>query len=426
MSGACPNKMFSAETKAFVKNVGAQGNLIPNDDLNKKFDLLTLVKVKEGSFWKLPKYKTMMCTLPELMEEEFSPDFKEEVLVKDFVTSVETSGSGSVGGGQQLVGEAQISASSDTVDGLAQPVSIKKKTAVITNLRNRVFNKAKVAELGLKENDKLTFVHQTVYNTGPVKVIRKAKRDGSILASCQKTMSLLVKGSRKEETSFTVLEESMFAYGLVEIKFKNEKLGLLSCDSSDSEVLPQVREEIQMKEGLLRPLVELAESSRRDLLNKLREVVEDGEALTLLEEMLHQPNTGASARPPPAAVSSFLDLLDVSGVSSAARDAVHLLVSAMDNLPEGMPPLLTSCDPETMRVLRQLVDALQQDGRATLPESPPAPLQEDGGLGGVADLLCSTEQTLAELSEAWNRPAPVLLEVLALSVLGLSLMQPRA
>ncbi|KAM4527424.1 uncharacterized protein PAE49_024283 isoform 2-T2 [Odontesthes bonariensis] len=276
----------------------------------------------------------MMCTLPELMEEDFSPDFQEEDLVKDFVTSVETSGS--VVGGQQLVGEAQISASSDTVDGLALPVSIKKKTAVITNLRNRAFKQAKVAELGLKENDKLTFVHQTVYNTRPVKVTRKAKRDGSISASCQKTMSLRVKGSRKEETSFTVLEESMFAYGLVEIKFKDKKLDIsfepwthkqsrLSCDSSDSEVLPQVREEIQMKEGLLRPLVELPESSRRDLLNKLREVVEDGEALTLLEETLHQPNTGASARPPPAAVSSFLDLLDVSGVSSAARDAVHLL-----------------------------------------------------------------------------------------------------
>ncbi|XP_075312613.1 uncharacterized protein LOC142373295 [Odontesthes bonariensis] len=195
--------MFAAETKALVKNVGAQRNLIPNDDLNKKLDLLTLVKVREGRFWQLPKYKTMMCTLPELMEEDFSPgsaplsDFQEEDLVKDFVTSVETSGS--VVGGQQLVGEAQISASSDTVDGLALPVSIKKKTAVITNLRNRAFKQAKVAELGLKENDKLTFVHQTVYNTRPVKVTRKAKRDGSISASCQKTMSLRVKASEPAE-----------------------------------------------------------------------------------------------------------------------------------------------------------------------------------------------------------------------------------
>jgi len=53
------------------------------------------------------------------------------------MTSVETSGSGTVGGGEQLVGEAKITANTDTVDGLALPVSIKKKTAVIKNLRSR-------------------------------------------------------------------------------------------------------------------------------------------------------------------------------------------------------------------------------------------------------------------------------------------------
>lgn len=46
--------------------------------------------------------------------------------------------------------------------------------------------------LGLKDRDKLLFVHQTVYNTGPVKLIRKSKRDGSISASCQKMLNLLV------------------------------------------------------------------------------------------------------------------------------------------------------------------------------------------------------------------------------------------
>jgi len=56
-----------------------------------------------------------------------------------------------------------------------------------------------VADLGLKEKDILTFVHQTVYNTGPVKMVRKAKRDGSISASCQKMLSLFVKVSEPAE-----------------------------------------------------------------------------------------------------------------------------------------------------------------------------------------------------------------------------------
>lgn len=50
-------------------------------------------------------------------------------------------------------------------------------------------------ELGLKDTDKLTFVYQTVYNTGPVRLIRKAKVDGSISASCKKMLNLLVKVS---------------------------------------------------------------------------------------------------------------------------------------------------------------------------------------------------------------------------------------
>lgn len=47
--------------------------------------------------------------------------------------------------------------------------------------------------LGLKDRDKLTFVHQTVYNTGPVKLIKKSRSDGLLSGSCQKMINLLVK-----------------------------------------------------------------------------------------------------------------------------------------------------------------------------------------------------------------------------------------
>lgn len=49
--------------------------------------------------------------------------------------------------------------------------------------------------LRLKDRDKLMFVHQKVYNTGPVKLIRKSKMDGSISGSCQKMLNLFVKVS---------------------------------------------------------------------------------------------------------------------------------------------------------------------------------------------------------------------------------------
>ncbi|GLD56872.1 uncharacterized protein AKAME5_000916300, partial [Lates japonicus] len=191
--------MFAAEAKAVVKNLGAHGDLISNENLDQKMDLLTLVRVREGRFWSVPKYRTMNYTLPELMEEaeEFCPDFTEELLVQDFVSNVETSGSGRAGGGDGDVGEANVSANTDTVDGAAAPVSMMTKKANVKTVRSkfsgRKIKKDSVDELGLKDTDKLTFVYQTVYNTGPVRLIRKAKVDGSISASCKKMLNLLVK-----------------------------------------------------------------------------------------------------------------------------------------------------------------------------------------------------------------------------------------
>lgn len=50
-------------------------------------------------------------------------------------------------------------------------------------------------DLDLSSRDKLAFVYQTVYNSGPVKLIRKSEKDGSISASCQKMLNILVKVS---------------------------------------------------------------------------------------------------------------------------------------------------------------------------------------------------------------------------------------
>lgn len=66
--------MFAAEAKAVLKQVGAQGELISNWNLNHRMDLLTLVKVTERRFWSVPKFRTLEFTLPELLDESgFSP-----------------------------------------------------------------------------------------------------------------------------------------------------------------------------------------------------------------------------------------------------------------------------------------------------------------------------------------------------------------
>ncbi|MEQ2304161.1 hypothetical protein AMECASPLE_024085 [Ameca splendens] len=436
--------MFAAKTSAVLKSVGAEEDLISNSNLSQKVDLLTLVRVSEGKFFQYPKYTTMQCTLPELMEEqeEFSPEVEEELLVEHFKTSSETHGTAELKGSHEVVGEAAISAKCDSVDGLVKSVSIMKKKANLKAVRKtfsgRKLKKESIKLLKLKEKDKLAFVHQTVYNTEPVQMIKTSDQGGSISASYQKIMNLLFKGSRKEETTFTIPEKATFAFGLQEIMFENEKMeipfeswthkknsGLFSHDSIDSDLMQQVREGIKMKEFLLKPLTDLPESTRQDLLKKLQEVLEEGDALSLLEETLDQCSKGEYERPQSKVVSSFMDLLDESKVSTKVKDAVHLLVSAMDALPEVKLRPLTSCCPEALTVLSQLVDSLKDKGEACLPESPPAPLQQDGELRWAAELLCSCDETLTELSNSWDRPPEVLLEVLALTVLGVHMLQLR-
>lgn len=66
-------QMFSATTKAFVKSLGAQGDLIYNDNVNEKIEMLTLVKVRKKTFWPVIRYSIIDQTLLDLLEEEITP-----------------------------------------------------------------------------------------------------------------------------------------------------------------------------------------------------------------------------------------------------------------------------------------------------------------------------------------------------------------
>ncbi|KAM4719722.1 uncharacterized protein FYW61_015424 isoform 2-T2 [Anableps anableps] len=393
--------MFAAETKALVKITGAEEDLISNCNLNKKMDILTLVRVKRGTIFQYPTYKPMNITLPELMEEkDFSPELEEKVLVNDFKTWIETSGSGKLKGGHEVVGEADISANYDSVDGLSESVSINKKKVNLSDVRSkfsgRRINEGTLNLLKLKEKHTLAVVYETVYNSGPVTIIRKGKKDGCISASFHKMANLVFKGNSKEDTTFTVPENSTFAFSLVEVLLKDGTMEIsleswshkrrgLSHDGINSEMIQQVRDGIEMKEVLLKPLEKLPELTRRDLLKGLQDVLEEGNTLSLLEELLDQSSKGESERPPSKAVSSFMDLLDESRVSGAVKDSVHLLVTAMEALPEIVLRPLTSCGPDTLTVLTQLVESLRDEVEARLPECPPGPLQQDGELRWAAD-----------------------------------------
>ncbi|XP_044188936.1 uncharacterized protein LOC122968057 isoform X1 [Thunnus albacares] len=439
------SEMFAAKAEAAVKCLGADGDLIYNENANLKIEMLTLVKVKVKTFSSVVKYKISNLTLLDLLQEpNISPEYTEEVLMKDFENLSDSSSGGHAAAGVDAPKvKLEVSASVDTVDG-ASSFTLRKKTVDIKKLKESCADK-KIKEkmvdtLQLKETEKLTFVHQRVYNTAPVTFYGKTGKNGLVSAVCEK-FGISLWRKKKDMTSFTVLEDVTFAYSLMEITTEDNTLGIpprfinmkrynkgwwkVSTDG-DEETLQQLTEDIFQKAALLQPLAKL--ESRHDLLKTLSELLHDREALSLLEETLDQSSKGVFECQQSPAVSSFMDLLDVSEVTNSQKDAAHLLVSAMDSLPDDAAALLVTCSPETLRVLQQLVNSLKENAQVRVPESLPVSLQEEGELRWAAELLCLTDQTLAELRAQWDRPdfsPEVLLELVCLVVQGLSLMQPE-
>ncbi|XP_029985328.1 uncharacterized protein LOC115415823 [Sphaeramia orbicularis] len=420
--------MFAAKTQALMKKLGAEGDLIYNKNVKAKVPILTLVKVKERILWPVIKYTLVDQSLLDLLEEaEFTPEYKESILAENVCMSQFISGSGEAGL-KAPEGAANLHVSGDTVDA-ASTFTLKMKTVDINKLRTscngRKLKQKMVDMLRLKESEKLKFVYQTVFNVAPVTFVRGEGTKGSMMAGCSFFTKLQMTVSKKEKMSFTIPADSTFAYSLMEITTDGGTLGIPPrtmkvrmyntewwCLSSDSvgDSLETAVQEIQNKERFLQPLSGLKESTRRDLMNKLRQIKDDENALTQLEDTLDQNSSG----------SDFLQ----SELSSDQRNAVQFLISAINTLPLGAAPLLIGSDPIALTVLRQLVRGLMVR-QVTLPEAPPPSLKEEGELRWAAELLCSTNQTLSQLSEQWaepDTPPEVLLEVLSLTVIGLDLM----
>ncbi|XP_049455221.1 uncharacterized protein LOC125902715 [Epinephelus fuscoguttatus] len=202
------------------------------------------------------------------------------------------------------------------------------------------------------------------------------------------------------------------------------------------ETLQQVREKLLRTETVLRPLAHLPRVTRFALFQSLSVLSEDRDALTLLKKKLDQWRAGEPLEQPQSqSVCSVLHLLSGfatppshtgSRMTDSTLEAVYLLVSAMDKLPEHVTSLIAKYRPDTLRGLNQLVSSLMEDGQAHLSESLPAALQDGGQLHWLAVFLCSSDESLREPSEqtivAGDEPG-VLLLALCVAVRGLSMLR---
>ncbi|XP_035995796.1 uncharacterized protein LOC118563878 [Fundulus heteroclitus] len=274
--------------------------------------------------------------------------------------------------------------------------------------------------LQLKDGEKLAFVKQRVFNTGPVHVFREASRSGSTGAKVLNLVSAGVKGGKAEKSKFTVPENKTFAFALKKLMVQDGVLGFSSEISykAGSGVIASeavLIEGLQRNQAVLKPL-----AGQTDLLRGLVEVLEDRDALTLLEDTLDLVGSGEYQRPQCEAVAWFLTLLDVSTASRELTDAVHLLVSALEALPGDLPALLARCDPGTLSCIIHMMDCLLY---GQVPPPLGRPLQEDEELHRLVRLLHSAKD-FRDLGENFPDFSPeALLELLYVGVRGLSLMK---
>ncbi|KAL7406304.1 hypothetical protein ABVT39_017295 [Epinephelus coioides] len=220
---------------------------------------------------------------------------------------------------------------------------------------------------------------------------------------------------------------------LIKLALKPETFEPDDSTEETLETLQQVREKLLMTETVLQPLAHLPRVTRLGLFHSLSALSEDRDALTLLKKKLDQLLAGE--KPEFCSVCSVLRLLSGfatppsqigAETTDSTLEAVYLLVSAMDKLPEHVTSLIAKYRPDTLRGLNQLVSSLMENGQAHLSESLPAVLQDGGQLHWLAVFLCSSDESLREPSEqtivAGDEPG-VLLLALCVAVRGLSMLR---
>ncbi|KAL7406301.1 hypothetical protein ABVT39_017295 [Epinephelus coioides] len=219
---------------------------------------------------------------------------------------------------------------------------------------------------------------------------------------------------------------------LIKLALKPETFEPDDSTEETLETLQQVREKLLMTETVLQPLAHLPRVTRLGLFHSLSALSEDRDALTLLKKKLDQLLAGE--KPEFCSVCSVLRLLSGfatppsqigAETTDSTLEAVYLLVSAMDKLPEHVTSLIAKNPHEKLRGLNQLVSSLMKNGQAPVSESLPAALQDGGQLHWLAVFLCSFNESLREPSEqtivARDEPG-VLLMALCVAVRGLSVL----
>ncbi|KAJ7991540.1 hypothetical protein DPEC_G00284940 [Dallia pectoralis] len=164
----------------------------------------------------------------------------------------------------------------------------------------------------------------------------------------------------------------------------------------------------------LKHLSLLPELTRIALFNMIRGVLMDRTTIMVLEDTLEalcrgeEPDTAAVTQN--KSVCALLELLQKTQTNpltetdraSSYLTATHMLVSALEALPDASLTLLGGCSPEVLKALNNLITKLKDNGQVLPLESLPLPLQDESAFHWAEQLLLSSNVILRrETDRLW-------------------------
>ncbi|XP_029938178.1 gasdermin-E-like isoform X1 [Salarias fasciatus] len=418
--------MFCKATANFVRQVDDGRSLIPVSQLNDsgKLDLMTLVVKRKGWFWQKPKYQPTNFTLSALLlgDEVLKPEVSE----KPFVTFKGTIGN-------QLSGkvEADVSSANLALEGSGTYKQhtnfgqLKKEELNVMKLYNdfedRFVDMQKVlVQQIMKKAEVLTLVTARILTTSscPIEQTKKGqcKFQGG-LGFLGSPLEVRLKNSNSVEVDSVLSMEipagTVIAYSILELEIGNDGSICPKYDmrASFEEVAMSLSNCFQeplngAQELDLCPLAELPESIRCAFFGMLQEAMTDRPALTSLQFVLEEVCNGETLTTENGECSEDQErllaaILDQAGSDRHSGDgipaplsAAHLLVSAIEELPDETLNLLSRSSQEDLKAFDTLMCRLKESSKPVSVRSLPVLLQDSQRLQMAEQLFGSAEVIL--------------------------------
>ncbi|XP_039676618.1 gasdermin-E-like [Perca fluviatilis] len=465
--------MFSKATANFVRHIDPEGSLKHVSRLNdsdKLVPMALVVKRNRMWFWQRPKYQPTDFTLSNLLQgdEVLSPDVSKTEFVtyegtyRDKLSGKLDTEAGSV----RATLEGQGTSKLQSCFGKLKKEELDVKKLLKDSSRRLIDMQQPLVQQLEKRADVLTVVKERILTVNSCTVTQTKKEQcvfqgmlglvgmmGSSFKVCAKDSNNVEVDS---DVSLEIPSGTVIAYSILELEIKKSghfniclqpgSIGGIEADSLASWPSQDSLDEVDGKsngsqEMDLSPLAELPQLTRCVLFKRLQETLGDRTALSDMESLLEELCSGetlsmAKHKELSESQRKLLSaILDRPGTDSHAENsqcgipshlnAAHLLVSALEELPDPTLSLLSKSSADFLEAFDTLMCMLKKSSEPLSIQCLPAPLQDNQAFQLAEQLLSSANVTLKRDSDRlWMETGDqaVLQLVLCLSIQGLSLL----